>query len=446
MGLRALLINGLFAICVPLSLRFPIVALICYYWITFMAPHRLQWGGPDIAWAKVFALCALVSWLASKEKKEFPVNGVVVMLGIFVAWTLFTCLFARFPEAMRNELVEYSKELIMAAMTICIVTTRARLHVLIWVIVISVGFYALKGGGFVILSQGNWKVIGLEGAIVGQTNESARAFMYTIPLMFFLYLHSKVKIVRWGLLAAIGLTVLALIGTNSRGGFLSFGAACFVFWLYSRRKALWIVTGLTLAAVGFVALPKERVSGWLERIESTAELEGAQGRFSYWENARAVAADSFTGYGFGAFHANIRVKRGRVEARNWHSNYFQVMADHGYLGLVLYMLLALTVLISAGSISRRCRRDPELYWIRDLSRLLQAMCFGYLVGGVVINHAYWEPYYVLIAFLVALDGMSKKRLIETGHLRARGRRARAWQASPVGATSVSSRTRTLPSG
>ncbi len=436
MGIRALLINGLFAVAVPLSLRFPIVAIICYYWITFMAPHRLHWGGLDIPWAKVFALCALIAWLASKERKEFSLNAMMVMLGIFVTWTLFTCMFARFPEAMQTELIEYLKKLVMVFLAISIVNTRARLHTLIWVIVISVGFYSLKGGGFVILSQGNWKVIGLEGAIVGQTNEAARAFIYTIPLMFYLYLHSRVKLVRWCLLASIGLTVLALIGTNSRGGFLAFGSMCFVFWLYSRRKILWVVTGISLAAVGYVGLPQERVDGWLNRIESTKELEGAQGRFNYWQNARGIANESFTGYGFGAFHANIRIRNGRIEARNWHSNYFQVMADHGYFGLFLYMLLGLTVLFTAGSLSRRCRPHKELYWARDLSRLLQVMCFGYLMGGIVINHAYWEPFYIIIAFLVIIDRLSKRYLLETGKLPVRGRKRRSLQRQQTASAST----------
>ena len=43
-----------------------------------------------------------------------------------------------------------------------------------------------------------------------------------------------------------------------------------------------------------------------------------------------------------------------------------------------------------------------MFWARDLARLMQLSFVGYLVGGLVINHAFFEYFYVQISIVAAL--------------------------------------------
>ena len=405
MGFRALVITMVLVIAAPIALRYSFVGLLMYYWITFLAPHRLHWSALGLPWAKVFAIIVLLSWLFSRESKRVPFNSVVAILAAFCGWTLFTSLFARFPDHMVVHLTHFSKAILICIITMALANSRARIHAIIWVIVISISFYSIKGGVFVVTSGGNYNVAGLPGHIVGGSNEAARAFLFTIPFIYFLYAHSANRAIRWGLLITLVLTVLALIGTNSRGGFAGFGIMMLFVWLHSKYKIKSLVIVMVLVTIAVIALPQKRIVGWTGRIATTQEYEedySATSRLQFWRNSIAVANANPLGWGFGSRRGNlVALPNGKVTARSWHSNYFMVLADHGYIGLVLYVSLALSVLVYSIKLSSVAKKNPETYWVRDLAILTRCAMIGYFVGGVFIGHSYWEPYYYVMAILVA---------------------------------------------
>ena len=61
---------------------------------------------------------------------------------------------------------------------------------------------------------------------------------------------------------------------------------------------------------------------------------------------------------------------------------------------------------------RKTRSRPDLYWARDLALLLKMSMVGYLVGGLVINHTYFEFYYTLIALMVVTRVLVERALAE----------------------------------
>ena len=213
--------------------------------------------------------------------------------------------------------------------------TRERLHAFIWVVVVSLGFYTVKGGLFTIVSGGGSLVLGPPRSQFADNNSMSRIVVMSLPLLYFLYLHSAQKWVRQLLLACCLLSVLGLIGTNSRGGFVAFIGMMGYAWLFSRRKLMFACIGFVALVAGAFVLSAERIEGWTGRISTIEQYEedaSAQGRFAAWEYAMRVAASRpITGGGLGTFSGHKR------EA---HSNYFEVLGDHGYVGLLIYLLLA----------------------------------------------------------------------------------------------------------
>src|SRR5690606_25370785 len=96
--------------------------------------------------------------------------------------------------------------------------------------------------------------------------------------------------------------------------------------------------------------------------------------------------------------------------KEFHSNYFQALGEHGWPGLALYLLLLLLTWRLGSNIIKLCRGRPELYWARDLAVMLQAALVAYAVGGITITHAFWEPFYLFIALLTVTRSLVRKEL------------------------------------
>jgi hypothetical protein len=84
-----------------------------------------------------------------------------------------------------------------------------------------------------------------------------------------------------------------------------------------------------------------------------------------------------------------------------HSIYFQMLGEHGFVGLALFLLLWLLVWRDASWIDRPARRREGMQWASDLARMMQVSLVGYAAGGAFLNLAYYDvPYNMLVAILL----------------------------------------------
>src|SRR5262249_52955534 len=83
-----------------------------------------------------------------------------------------------------------------------------------------------------------------------------------------------------------------------------------------------------------------------------------------------------------------------------HSIYFEMLGEHGYVGLVLFITLLGTAFLTASKTIFTARRHPELRWAADLARMFQVALIGYATAGAFLtlatSHEYWQ--------IVALTG------------------------------------------
>src|SRR5574337_374906 len=153
----ALFIFGL----IPYVLTRPYVGLLVWSWIGYMNPHRLCYGfAYSFPWVQLVAIVTLVSLVFSKERKRIPMSAISVLLFLLLVWTGIASIFAVEPTAAWEKWQEFLKVLIMVFVTLMVVNNRQRMHRLVWVLVISLGFYGLKGGIFTILKGGDYHVFG----------------------------------------------------------------------------------------------------------------------------------------------------------------------------------------------------------------------------------------------------------------------------------------------
>lgn len=408
--MRGLLVALLVFGSLPVIIVKPHVGVLVWSWIGYMNPHRLTWGfAYDFPFALMIALVTIAAWLFSREPKTLPRHPLVLLLAVWAAWVSFTTLFAAYPEEALWKWDRTIKILLMNGLvTLGLITTRRRLDALVWVIVLSLGFYALKGAVFTLVTGGNYRLWGPAGSFIADNNAFGMALLMTVPLVRYLQLTTQRFWLRLGLLVLIISFPIAILGTYSRGAIVGLAVTAIALLVKSRhRMRLALVAGTALvAAVQFMP------AHWHARVDSILAYEedaSAQARFASWRYAMQIATESpVVGGGFEIFRGN------RVDSaagwRSAHSIYFEALAEHGYVGLAIFLALGIGTYLAAGSIVRRARDHPDLAWAGTLAAMVQVSVAAYAVAGLFLNLATFDLYYHLIAVVVIASSIVRQRL------------------------------------
>ena len=170
---------------IPFALKRPYIGVLMWVWISVMNPHRLSWGfAYSFPFAAIIGAATLAGVVITRDPKKLPLSPVVVTLLIFCASMVVSTLFALNPSA--EMLSKVLKIMLMTCVTMMVIKTKEQLHLLIWVLLGSLGFYGIKGGLFTALSGGSFRVWGPGGSFIEGNNEVALALVTIIPLFYYL--------------------------------------------------------------------------------------------------------------------------------------------------------------------------------------------------------------------------------------------------------------------
>lgn len=402
--MRDLVLVAILLGLVPVIVARPHIGMLAYAWLSLMNPHRLTYGftyGQPFALA-VFVL-TLAAWLFAREPKLPRMHPLLWLILVFACWFSFTTLFAWAPEAAFGKWDRAIKMTVAVLFTAVLITDQQRWQQLVAVLALSIAFFGVKGGIWTILTGGNFLVWGPPESYIADNNALAVALVMAIPLLLYFAETLSRAWLRLGCYAAAALTAVAVLGTHSRGGLLTLAIAGFLLWLRSRYRLL---TGaLFAAAIGFgVAFMPE---AWFERmgtIDEYHEDRSANMRFAAWSWGLGVVAERpLLGGGFMVYTLNgMEHADGRLAYLNAHSIYFEVLAEHGWPGLALFLALLAGGLLTARAIVRDSRNVPELAWAARFGALVQVSFVAYATGGALLNLAFYDLfYYLLLATAIA---------------------------------------------
>lgn len=397
----------------PLILRRPWIGILAWSWIGYMNPHRLAYGfAREAPFAMLIGATTLVAMLFMKEKIRFPWSRETVVLLLFVLWMCLTTVFSLQQEYSLLQLEKVVKIQVMTFITMILMLYRERLNLLVWVIVLSLGFYGVKGGIFTLMTGGGYHVMGPLGSFIGGNNELGLALIMILPLMRYLQLQREQKLQRNLFTLAMALTVIAILGTQSRGALLGLAVMAVVLIFKSRRRFTLLLLVALMVPVAVTVMPE----AWFERMHTIQEYEedqSAQGRINAWHFAVNLAQDRpLVGGGFEAFHwRNFRYYAPDPhDVKDAHSIYFEVLGEHGFAGLFIYLLLGFFTWRSATWVIRNTRERADLLWARDLAAMIQVSLAGYASAGAFLGLAYFDLYYHLVAMVVILRFLVRQQL------------------------------------
>ncbi|WP_426340813.1 putative O-glycosylation ligase, exosortase A system-associated [Pseudoduganella sp. S-14] len=413
--MRDILITLIVFGSLPFVFKRPFYGAVLWIWISVMNPHTQSWGwAQSMPFAAIIAGTTVLAMMARPRDVKFPNTALTWILVAFTGWMCLTTLFAIGPENPLPLLNKVVKIMVMTLVVAMLVRTRKDIEMVVWAIVVSLGFYGVKGGLFTIRSAGAYRVWGPTGTFIEGNNEIALALIMVVPLMLFLGGLISSKWGRRAMWAAAGLCVLAALGSYSRGAAVALAAMLGFLWLKSQEKLKLGALMVVLAPLALVFMPEQ----WHSRIDTINTYEqdsSAMGRINAWKMAFNLANDHpLFGGGYQIYNKFVfqLYAPNPDDIHAAHSIYFQVLGEHGYVGLALFLLLYLVVWRNGTWVIRHAGEQPELEWAIRLVRMLQVSLIGFMVGGAFLSLAYFDvPYYIMV-IMVATRLLVQKTLKE----------------------------------
>jgi len=415
--IRSLLILGIIVGSLAFIIMNPAVGILMWTWISVLNPHRLAYGFIySFPVGNLIAGATLLGWFLSKDSKKIPLHPVVVLLIVYALWTTLTTIFA-YDDSAVDKWTLFMKILLLVFLMMSVMKSRVRLEAFIWMNVLCIGYFAVKGGAFTILTGGGARVWGPPGTFIADNNQLGLAMVMTLPLVRYLHAQAQHKLLRLGLNGASLLWLLAILGTQSRGAFVALGCMLVFLWFRTKNK---LVTAFILVFVGVAAISfmPDSFRNRMETVQNYDEDASFMGRVVMWRFALDVAQDNpLLGGGFNVFYdeglRNRYLQPGET-GRAVHSIYFEVLGEQGYIGLAMFLMLGVTAFFTCGRVISLTSKRPELAWANNMGRMTQVSVVGYAVNGITLNLATFDLYYSLLGIIVLMRFLVARQLEELG--------------------------------
>ncbi|PZP29690.1 MAG: putative O-glycosylation ligase, exosortase A system-associated [Roseateles depolymerans] len=392
------------------AFKHPWVGVMGWTWISIMNPHQLSWWLHSMPVAAAIGGATLLGLFITKDRRDFSLSREGKTLAVFMAWITITLPFSMIFDPSYELWKRVMKIDLMVLVALVVLHSKRHVMLFVWINVISIAFFGVKGGMFTVATGGSYKVWGPESTYIEGNNEIALAAVMVIPLMRFLQLQMEKKWARLTMGFCMVMMAAAALGSHSRGALLAISAMGLVLWWRGKNKLVMALGMLVIGAALLSLMPAE----WWERmgtIKSYDQDGSALGRINAWWMAWNLAKSNLFGGGFFIWTASVFADYAPdpTDVHAAHSIYFMVLGEQGFIGMFIFLTLFGFAYHSAGRLREDARRQPESQWLEELGNMLQVGFVGYAVGGAFLSLSYWDlPYNMMIMAVVGRRWLAEK--------------------------------------
>jgi putative inorganic carbon (hco3(-)) transporter len=405
--IRDIIFTVIFLACLPACFFRPFWGVLMWTIVSLLNPHAFMWSlGHQYPWALMVAIPTLLGYVCFAFKPKRLLGREVFLMVVLWIWFTFTSVYnSQQPEFLHFATDTWlkwnsvSKTLLMAIVTIGIVDTWERFRTLLLVISGCLGILVVKAIPFMILTGGSFRLYGPPGSSLADNNDFGLALNMTIPLLFFVGRSDPNPRVRKIMMFVFIAMIPAVFFTYSRGALLGLGAVMFFILLRMKQRIL-LIPIILLAGLFAVFFTPER---WQQRMDFRRDGalidDSAMSRFNAWTYCwRLVQDHPLTGAGFEAFTPQLfdRYAPNPRDVHGPHSVYFGVLAEHGFIGLGLYLTLIFSTFLTLGKQVKfgRAHDDEQ---IEAYGNGLRVSLVGFMVSGAFLGRAYFDFYFTIVA-------------------------------------------------
>jgi putative inorganic carbon (hco3(-)) transporter len=399
-----------------LSASAPFIATLGYVWVDTFQPQAVAYIVLNqLPVALIMGMVAVGSYLLLDRRSPPPLTlQTVLHLGMLV-WVTTTLIWAVVPDAAWSKWDYVWKTLIFTAFVPYVIRSRVQIEAFAQTYVFSLAANFVPFGLKVLISGGGYGInLGLQAGNAGLAEGGflSTSCLMAVPLAIFLSAHSqlipKLKVLPLAYWAVAGLAVVTAIGTYERSALVGLVVLAIYMWIRTRHK---LGLGIVLA-IGTCLVIYTSSGTWDSRVSTIATYQSdssALVRLLVWKWTLNFTATHPLGGGFMAFiidHVELPAvgnDPGHIEfSRAFHSVYFEVLGEHGYPGLLIFLALAGSTFFMLRRVARKAAAYPELRWVTGLADALQSGLAVFMTCGAFVGIAFSPMFWYFISMSVAL--------------------------------------------
>ncbi|MEZ5893099.1 MAG: putative O-glycosylation ligase, exosortase A system-associated [Parvularculaceae bacterium] len=430
--MRDLILLGFTGLCLAAALRYPFAGLLTWAWFTLMTPHQLAYGLYGVPLNVIIAGVTIAAYALSGEIAKFRFDPITSLIILFAGWLTISQAASLDPANSAPYVDRFIKTLLFVVLCAQMAGGKLRFNAVVWVIVGGIGFFAAKGAAFTLVTLGQYHVQGLPNTVLEDNNHFGIAVATILPLILYLRAEAARPIVRQGLLALFCVCVVAIIGTQSRGAFLSLVVFSSFFWFRSKHK-IAILAGMALLLIPTIMFMPSKWTERMSTISEASEDASFMGRVDAWiVNYKLAKEHPITGVGLRNSYQpeiaeQVDIERAK-RAKAAHSVYFEVLGGAGFVGLLIYLAIFAVSYFTAWRVYAQRANERLAPWKWRFAYYAQMAIVVFAAGGASTSMEMWDGYLVVIALVAALSRMGPEGEGKTNGYALIAARARNWRA------------------
>ena len=396
------------------ALQSALYAACLYLWIAYFRPE--SW-----AWSDIFSTLNLSYFAGAYLVIRTLMSGTRIRLDwrsglllLFLAQALLSTAFGVNPSYSFGYWQDFAKMIFVSILLLNIIQTTADLRLVMVVIALSLGFEAAKQGwAQLVLNPGGRNDNGVP--FLGDNNFVAVGMAMLVPIIGAL----ATTAVGWQKRAFqflnIGVVYRAL-STYSRGGFLSISAVSAI-WFWRSPHKLKTFAAVVIAAMLIVPVLPQQFWDRMGTITASGEArdDSQQSRLHFWQVAVAMANDRpLTGVGHSAYpraYNGYDWSEARYGTnRAVHSAWFGVLAELGYPGLLMFLLIVFSSLRACRRVRLAAKRGEVTGPLGAYAIAFETSMVAFMVGGSFVSFHYCEMLWHYFALTIALERVAVREM------------------------------------
>jgi probable O-glycosylation ligase (exosortase A-associated) len=414
--LRSLWLLFVYVSFLGLSVSAPFVATLGYVWVDTFQPQEVAYVILNqIPVAMIMGLIALGGYFLLDRRSPPPLTMQTALQGSMAIWVTLTLIWAQAPEPAWIKWDWAFKTIAFATFIPFVIRSRVQIEAFAQTYVFSLAANFVPFGMKVLISGGGYGMnLGLQSGNSGLAEGGllSTSCLMAVPLAIFLASHSqlipKLKVLPLAYWGIAGLAVVTAVGTYERSALVGLAVLGVYMWIRTKHKVgfgIVVALGVALLIYSGSSALNSRAS-----IEDYQADSSAYVRILVWKWTLEFVATHPLGGGFVTYVINhVEVPgSGATPAhtefgRAFHSSYFEVLGEHGYPGIIIFLVLAVSTFLMLRRLARKARPYPELQWVVGLADALQSGLAVFLSAGTFVGIAFQPMFWYFVSMSICLN-------------------------------------------
>lgn len=263
--------------------------------------------------------------------------------------------------------------------------------------------WTLKTVSIITVAGGDAARANVSASQGGGANYLAMTFVMALPVFYYRYIYGE----PWEKKVALALTpftILSIVGTGSRGGFLTLFCIFVFLSIRTNKKLLGFMVTIIMAVLLVAFMPKAKWERFMTTFASEGEREGAsQSRIDLWKAAwKMYTEEPITGKGHDNFHmlsaryvgyfaGDVFIPYspaldGKYGGFVTHNTWMHSLAEGGTIGTAPFFLLFLMSFVTLYRVRRLPLYPKEKEEVYALSQMLEATMWAFCIASTFGSH------------------------------------------------------------